>query len=181
MKVYRLVNDVNHYQYFLPEQEADGPKLWTKCEPMIDTWQPPPVYIYRPKYKPGDLYNFVSGSPIFSPRATELLRTHLEMAGELLELPYMGQSYCLLNVLECINCLDEVRTTWGQYKNGVRKPLPEKYVFHRNRFSESCLFKIPETHLVDVLVVDREDGEGFIDALLEHRISGYELELLWSD
>lgn len=179
MKVYRVLNDVNHYQYFLTEREEDALKLWTECTSLINTWNSPTVFIYKPLHRKGDLYNFSANTLIFSPRATERLRTHLEMAGELLEVPYEGQSYWLLNVLVCINCLDEARTKWVEY-DGVRA-YPEKYVFHSNRFSESCIFKIPETYRSEVLALDREDGEGFVDALVENQIMGYQLELLWSD
>jgi hypothetical protein len=117
---------------------------------MKDGWVPPDVYIYEPLLKTGDLYNVDQNTPIFSTMAAEALRTHLEMAGELLELHYKGQSYWLLNVLECVNCLDEVRTTWAEY-DGV-KLSPDKYVFHSNRFSESGIFKISATYRSEVLV-----------------------------
>jgi len=179
MRVFRLLNNVNHYQYFLTESKDDATKLHTKCISLIEGWQAPPVFIYKPLNKEGDLFNFSNNTPIFSPRATELLRTHLEMAGELLEIPYKGKSYWLLNVLECINCIDEVKSEWVVH-NGVRA-YPKRYAFHPRRFGESCIFKIPETYRGEVLVLDREDGDGFVDALIESQIVGYELKLLWTD
>lgn len=179
MKVFRFSNDVNHYQFFFTESEDDMMKLNTECVSLIDGWQAPPVFIYKPLNKQGDLFNFSYNTLIFSPRATELLRTHLEMAGELLEIPYKGESYWLLNVLECINCIDEAKSEWVE-DNGVRI-YPKRYAFNPRRFSESCIFKIPETYRGEVLVLDREDGEGFVDALIENQIVGYELELLWTD
>lgn len=177
MKVYRLDNDGNHYQYFLTEDENDEVKLITDCTPLASTWEPPPVYIYKPRLKAGDLYNFHGGSLIFSPAATEKLRTFLEMAGELLPLPFESQVYTLLNVTECINCLDRKNTKWRYAEDSW--PI-DHYAFHRNRFSESTIFKIPETCKAEVLVLDREDGDSIVDALREHDIKGYRLELLWS-
>lgn len=182
MKVYRIDSDVNHYQYFLPEQESDAFKLFLDCESMAGSWIPHKVFIYKPKHKVGDLYNFSTGTLIFSPSATEKLQTFLEMAGELLPLPYKDKVYTVLNVTECINCLDTENSEWlVSQKTGEQFGTITKYIFHPNRFSESCIFKIPETSIVETLIVDWEDGEGFIDALKEHDIKGYLLTLLWSD
>jgi len=80
-------------------------------------------------------------------RATEVVRTFFEMAGELLPIFYDGEEYTLLNVLECVNALDNKRTektTWIT-----------KYYFHSSRFSESSIFKIPE-ETVSVLSLERD-------------------------
>lgn len=178
MKVYRLENDGNHYQYFLAENESDETKLITDCTPLASTWAPPPVYIYKPRLKAGDLYNFHGGHLIFSPEATEKLRMYLEMAGELLPLPFESKVYTLLNVTECINCLDRKNTEWLYAEDSW--PV-KRYAFHRNRFSESDIFKISETCKAETLVVERDGEEGFVHALREHQIKGYQLELVWSE
>ncbi len=181
MKVYRLQNDVNHYRYFLTAEDSDPMSLITYCSPLLETWIPPDVFVYEPLHKPGAMYDFSSGSPIFSPEATEVLRTFLEMAGELLPLPYEGEIFTLLNVTECINCLDQKRSEWRYSPSGERVGGPSRYMFHRTRFSESLIFKIPETHRAEVLVLDREDGEGLVDAIQEDGLEGIDLELLWTD
>jgi hypothetical protein len=178
MRVYRFTSDVNQYQYFLPDAEEDVLSLLTECQPMLDAWHPPAVFVFKPLHKPGDLYGFYGCTPIFSPRATEALAEYLAVAGELLPLPYKGEVFTALNVLECVNSLDEEHTEWAM-QDGVRL-YPKKYVFRANHFSESHIFKIPETYRAEVLVADWEDGEGFVDALVEHKIVGYELGLLWS-
>lgn len=178
MKVYRIKTDVNHYQYFLTENESEAMALITDCKRRKASWQPPSVFIYEPLHEAGDFYSFYGGTLILSPEATELLRTFLEMAGELLPLPFESKVYTLLNVTECINCLDRERSEW---RTEEKVGIPKRYVFHRNRFSESMIFKIPETNRADVLVLDREDGESLVDALREYDIKGYILELLWTD
>lgn len=180
MKVYRLRNDIDRYQYFLVEEESQALTLGTDCAPRLASWRPPRVFIYEPLHRPGALYNFSYDSPIFSSHATEVLRMFLEMAGELLPLPYEGEVYTLLNVTECINCLDHDRSEW-RYVEGQRRGGIKCYMFHRTRFSESLIFKIPETHRSEVLVLDREDGEGFVDAIQAHGLEGIDLELLWTD
>jgi hypothetical protein len=178
-KVYRIQNDVTDYQYFLTESDDDALRLTMGCKPLLDTWIPPDVFIYEPLHKRGDLFNFNSSSLILSSRATEALRPFLQAAGELLEVPYEGQSFWLLNVLQCVDCLDEARTGWREFE-GIRL-APERYVFDPDRLPTSRLFKIPQTRRAEVLILDREDGKGFVDALVEHHIEGYELELLWTD
>lgn len=179
MQVYQFRNDVNHYQYFLAEEVAEEIHLRTDCAEREVSWTSPKVYIYKPFHKKGDLFHFSDSGPIFGPSATEKLRMHLEMAGELLPLSYQGEIYTLLNVTECINCLDQEKTEWVTAPDGTRL-WPGRYVFHPDRFSESDIFKIPETYRAEVLVIDRDDDEGFVAALKEHNIQGYTLELLWS-
>ncbi len=128
MKVYRIRPDVNRYQYFLLAREEDLSKLGMECVPRAADWTPPPVYVYEPKHAVGDFYNFGAAALITSPRATEVLRTHLEQAGELLPLPYQGEDFTVLNILACVDCLDCAAS--------VKKPgLYETYVFHPEKLA----------------------------------------------
>ncbi len=181
-KVYRIVTDVNHYQYFFAEHEEEEVKLLTDCIPRATTWEPPSVYVYNPRHKAGDFYSFHGCSLITNPRATAVLASFLEMAGELLPLPYNGQEYSLLNITECINCRDRERTTWLKDETGANV-LPVQYVFHRNRFAESRLFKIPETYGGEILVVDldQDPDEEFKSAVELAELEGLCFHELWSD
>ena len=52
----------------------------------------------------------------------------------------------MLNITECVDCLDNERTTWNTVKRGD-KDVPvciRSYAFRQERLSESPLFKIPE-------------------------------------
>mgnify|MGYP001773483530 CR=1 FL=1 len=183
MKVYRIRNDVNHYQYFLTERDADAFKLRMDCVPVADKWDPPPVFIFKPKHKKGDFFQFNSDILITSPRATEVLRTHLEMAGELLPLPYQGQEFTVLNVTECINCLDYQNTEWMYDEQSGVALWPTKYAFLSNRFTESMLFKIPETSRSEILVVEglHEPNEEFRAVVQQAGLEGLIFEEIWSD
>ena len=181
MRVYRLRNDVNAYQYFLPEDDADWALLEGDCRPKIATWKPPPVFVYMPRLEAGDFYQFGGGILIATPRATDALRGFFEEAGELLPLPYQGEEYTLLNVTECIDCLDQRRTEWHYADTGQRL-YPKRYVFHRDCFTESALFKIPETHRGEILIIEggHEVGE-FRHAVEEAGLKGLTFEELWCD
>ena len=183
MRVYRVKNDVNHYQFFLPEHEDDCMELNMDCTPQAETWTPPSVYIYMPRLREGDFYQFDSSILITSPKATDVLRTHLEMAGELLPLPYRGQTFTVLNVTECINCLNQDKTRWiyGE-STGARIEIAE-YAFYPNRFSESVLFKIPETCRGEVLLVEGLPGcevEEFRYVVEQNGLEGLLFEEIWS-
>ena len=181
ISVYRIKSDVNHYQYFLTEQGEDEPKLMMDCTPKAEAWSPTPVFIYMPKLGKGDFYNFTSSALITSPRATEVLHTHLVKAGELLPLPYNGEVYTVLNVTECINCLDHEKTEWVYGKSTGAKIGIKRYTFHRNRFSESDIFKIPETCKSEILVVEgiKDVKDSFKYAVESAGLEGLIFEEVW--
>lgn len=181
-RVFRLRNDVSRYQYLLAADADADVQLYMDCRPRLATWTPPPVFVYQPLLEAGDFYQFGGAAPIASPRATEALRGFFEEAGELLPLPHAGTEYTLLNVTECINCLDHERSAWLLTQDGERV-YPTRYVFHPDRFSESALFKIPETHRGEVLVVEGlRDPEDEFRAVVERAgLKGLRFEELWTE
>ena len=183
MKVFRILPDGNNYQYFLTEKEEDGRKLITNCQPRLATWNPPTVYVYEPLHRKGDFFQFSRSVLISNTRATEALRSFYEMAGELLPLPYHGEVYTLLNVTECINCLDEEKSEWEYYEGTEVKHLLKRYVFHPNRFSASALFKIPQTYGIELYAVEGsgEVEEEFREVVKKNHLQGLIFQELWSD
>lgn len=181
MKVFRIHNDINNFQYFLTEQENDWEKLVMDCTKMLKRWAPPPVFIYKPKHKQGNFFNFDSGLLTCDPEATETLRSYLEMAGELLSLPYEGKEYSILNVTECINCLNQEKTEWIYGKSTGSRIGIKNYSFHPNRFSESVIFKIPETSKTEILVVEGlKDPDEELQFVVESTgLKGLVFELIW--
>ena len=144
---------------------------------------PPPVFIYEPKLKAGDFFNFDSDALIANPRATEALRTLFEMAGELLPLPYKGEVYAILNVTECIDCVDRERTDWRRTPDGrILTSGTEKFAFRPTRFSESPIFKFPEdcfgVYVVEGLLDPEEE---FREIVRREGLKGLEFEEIWSD
>ena len=45
MRVFSLRSDVNRYQYFLLERDADWERLLCDCTPKAAIWVPPPVFV----------------------------------------------------------------------------------------------------------------------------------------
>jgi hypothetical protein len=180
MTVYRIRNDVDRYQYFLTEKEEEQGILYgMDCTPKEDAWSPPSVYVLYPRHEAGDFYQFHSNVLIVSPRARMLLHEHLARAGELLPLHYRGHSYTVLNVTECINVLDQEKTEWV-YAEGHRLHI-KKYHFHPGRFTETTLFKIPETSDSEILAVTGMSASGgFREAVERANLKGLIYEELWS-
>jgi hypothetical protein len=185
MKVFRIRLNSNVFQSFLPVD----PGVWKTdllkmdCQPKLPSWTPPAVYVQNPKLKKGSFSHLCSGAFVADLSVSEALRTVLEAAGELLPLPHQGTLFHLMNVLECVNCLDEHNTKWVLGKTTNAKIRISEYHFYPNRFSESTLFKIPETAMGEVLTVSGlKDPEDEFKSIVEHEgLEGIIFEELWSD
>ncbi len=182
MKVFRIRMDVDRYQSFLPVDTKCKALHNTDGSPRSKDWSPPPVFVYSPKLKAGSFYNGNNAILIANQKATSALRYLFEMAGDLLPLPYKGEMYTLLNVTNCIDCLDQNETRWIIAPNGARLGI-QHYVFRADRLSPSPIFKIPKERRTSLFVVEglvepeqefreivrREELKGLI--FDEHRIS----------
>jgi hypothetical protein len=175
LKVFRLHNDVNRFQYFLPENEDDYDRLETDGSHKPKGWKAPPMYILKPRHIKGDFFNYTSEWLIMSARAREALGEFLEMSGQLFPLRYKGETFTMLNVTECIDCLDPKKTKF--YEDGA----PKKYAFDAKRFVTSPLFKIPETAGGEILLVEglRDPDEEFRKVVETRQLQGLQFELLW--
>ena len=137
MRVYRIRHDGNHYQSFKPKQPGDWRKMVFDCSPKGGTWSPPQLTMETGQelgqvFKAGDFYQFSSDMIITSPRATEILRPFLELAGELLPFQYQGVTYTLLNVTACIDCLDDEKSESSYSRSGIRLHI-KRFEFRLDR------------------------------------------------
>lgn len=187
MRVYQLIMDVNEYQqfYMADRSRIDG---WTG-DPMLQfdgsakrgIWEPFEVFVLRPKLLPPDLWGFeLSGTLIVNQKVADELDGFFARAGELLPVSWKGQQLFLLNVTECLNNLDRERSEWLKTPGG-ELVFPTRFVFRSRRFSESSIFKIPETSKGAILIREETgDPETEFKAAVEHRgIKGVSFKLLW--
>lgn len=184
MKVYKVVEDVNHYQALGPEDsEVIGSYLLDLFQgtPIGETWNAPKVFSLDPRLKEGDFWNFFSGSLCATPEATAKVYTFFEMAGEILPLLYKGREFSVLNITECVDTLDPDHSNWLLTEEG-RRIFPTKYVFH-DRFAESTLFKIPEGNSITIFVLERDGNpdKEFKAFVEREKMTGLLFELLWED
>ena len=184
MKVFRIRLDSNNFQSFLP---AD-PKIWDEdvlkmnCRPKLPAWKAPSVYTVNPMLQRGAFFHLCSGAFVADMSACEELRAILEMACELLPLAHLGGHFHLLNVLECVNCLDEKKAEWVFGKTTNARIRIKEYQFDAGHFSESTLFKIPQTASGEVLTVSGlKDPEDEFKPVVERTgLGGILFEELWS-
>jgi hypothetical protein len=154
------------------------------CQRRESNWKPPTIYIPNSKLKRGDFFQFegASGSLICNERTRrhdDMVRL-LETSGELLPLPYEGEMYYVINVLNCRNCLDRENSDWGPF-NPQKTGLPKKCVFDPARLAGVSLFKIPETSRIfcaEGLAEPRRDFKRVYGRL---GLSGLNFVKLWSD
>ena|SRR5215218_5233707 len=183
MKVFKVDFDVDRFQSLATQEDGYWVELEQpfECKPMLDKWKPPKMYLDNPAAPAPDLwYVGIEATVAATAKAFEHVQTQFEMAGECLPLPAEGQQFTLLNVTECVNCLDHERSKFLAGRSG-RKLMPLKFAFHKNRFEESSIFKIPEMRSI-ILCLER-DGDPELElkaAVEEHDLKGLTFEQLWT-
>ena len=193
MKVYRVVPDVNRYQSFSLEKEAQERELSAlrnfeetpmtfNGTPKADNWVPPGVFIYMPKLKNGNFPGFqYTQTLVVDETALEGLRDFLEMSGELLPLPYKDKLYHVLNVVPFVNALDDNKTQWVYGKNTGEKIRIDRYAFRADRLAGTFLFKIPETNEILTCEGIKNPNEEFKGRVERLGLKGLLFEELWTD
>lgn len=143
----------NHHQDLLPDDrkcrnDADHKAIHSALKftgvPKGKKWVPPPVFSLNPKKPMPDIWHIGYGSDAFAVTPKVLKKTcmFLEMAGELLPLPYKDLTLTICNITECIDCVDSEASQWMQL--GPKRKILEKPAFLIDRLPDSTLFKIPE-------------------------------------
>ena len=123
-----------------------------------------------------------SGAFVTDSTATEALRDLLEMAGELLPIRCKNEDYTLLNVTECMDCLDHDRTEWEMGRRTGQKIRIIRHVFKANRLPESSIFKIPEQLATLYVAEGRFDPEDEFKSRVEKtQLKGLLFEQVWQD
>jgi hypothetical protein len=186
LRVYRLRHDKT-YQYLYPDKDKDFEALEFKCRPVGEDWKPPTLYNREPFLKKGDFFK-ADGCFIVNYVANTALRANFEAHSQTLEVDVEGEIFYVINVLQCINCLNKNESDWG-YGSGINPfGTPKKYVFHESRLPglPFCLFKIPQTHEREILLLETwKDGKrdepewGFSRVYDEYKLEGLVFDLLW--
>lgn len=144
MRVFSITFDLNRFQALLVDGDDEFSfPFFTTMQfahgPLGKAWNPPPVYVDRPRLARPDIFHLVGAiGLVLGPRARSELDRIASLSGELLPLPFGAELLCLLNVTEVIDCLDAVRTVFDG--GGVAKRLE----FLPHRISEAPIFRIPQ-------------------------------------
>jgi hypothetical protein len=155
------------------------------CSRKAEAWRPPPVEIAEPRLRKGNFFHFDSDALICDDRCLDVLDEFFRRSGEVLDLPHGTEMFHLINVTNCIDCLDRGSAEYDVVGSAAQGEfiLIKKYEFRSEYFTDSGLFKIPEDSVSSVLLV-----EGFRKPELEFRslvrtagLTGLTFELLWKE
>lgn len=187
MIVYEVMHESNKYKSLLFEDgivEYKHPLLQFDGTAVAEVWKPPGVWCHYPKKKAGDFWGIGSSCvPAVTRAAFPHIQTHIEMAGEALGLEYEGVELLILNVTEVINCLDHAKAQWRDNGDGTRRlNIDAGYHFMPERFSESSLFRLPETCRSSRLYCVERSGdpeEDFKAAVDAAKLTGLKFTQIW--
>jgi hypothetical protein len=152
------------------------------CTPRSAQWTPLPLYAQNQKSKRGNFIFLWSGNIAADSRACKALRPVFDRTCEFLPmLPYDGEVFHVMNVLECVDCLDNEKTKWQVDQKTGRRLQIEEYSFVPERFAESTLFKLPKRRVL-LTVTGLKDLKYDFKSIVEREgLTGLEFEELWSD
>ena len=138
--------------------------------PLRHKWRPLELEISMPLLPRPDFFDFGTGVFVCNQHARDLAGEALEMAGELLPASVKGEhgEFFVFNVTNCIEAIDEKRSTWSKPFPSVRILL--KPIFHPEKLGEPTLFKIREDGGVNIYCVERtgDPDDGEFKAVVEH-------------
>lgn len=159
MKIHKIKIDHKNAQWLISEVSEDLDTLELKtfdCLEKKNDWNiEMNWYVDNPKKKEGNFYYVTSGALAFDEKVyNSELYTLFEMAGEILPIKLeTGKQLYVLNVLECVNAFNSKLAEYAYYPDGTKGRIL-KYAFHKNRLSESSIFKIPETSKAEILTYE---------------------------
>lgn len=187
MKVYRLEQDPDRWQCLFPKGAKylnvfGIPDDLNEGDSRAAGWKPPPVEQVDADLEESDFSMPDSGALIVNPRACEVLRRLLEEAGELLPVPYKGETYHFLHVTRYVDALDLELTTFNRIGEIKR------YAFVPEKLAGVGLFKIatmwrkgePVCELELYLAAGHRGPDHDFRALVKaHTLRGLEFKKVW--
>jgi hypothetical protein len=186
MTVFEIIVETDDFQYLVfadpkVEEEYDDLEILKfDGSSMAEGWKSFEVKVHKPKLKKGDFFGFTVGTFGVSPQAMEKAAMFFEMAGELLPVHYKGEEYLLLNVTQCIDCVEEKSSTWLPLPSGQKVlKIP---AFESERFEESSIFKIPQHPGRIYCYEASKDPETEFKAFVEQeKMTGLSFRQIWTD
>ena len=173
MNVYRISNRSNDFQRLIAEEDAIWKRVRFECHP-ITNWIPPKVRVFDPAKTEGDFLAFASGTICVRDEKLECVRSSFEMAGDILKLEGPDKPFWCLNVLSCVNCVDEEASEWLRDSSSGKRITLKRPVFRRGFLATSSIFKVPQQP-GSVYVWD-DGNEGFFSEYSENRMTGLRFE-----
>lgn len=181
--VFRVRPDVDQYQYFLPKyyEEVVAGMLEFDCKSRISNWSPPSMEMHDQNLLYGSFFQFSLTYWILNANTVEILGDYIYNAGELLPFRSTQQQYYILNVTNCIDCLDAEESEWFVDKVDGSRIYPTRYRFRIERMTNAPIFKIPETKRTEIFIHEGllNPGVEFRHFVETHELAGLIFEELW--
>ena len=188
VEVYRVQPDARKCQWVLP----DDPKFAEQGNLLFDgtskseEWNPPRFYLHAPNEEGVNFFIVAAGVFACDQSVMDhpMMAMFFEMAGEVLPIELeCGKQLYILNTTEIVNALDLEKSRFRKSPSTGIVVAVEQHIFKPERFTQSPIFKIPETCRAQVLTfagrfVNPEDE--FLKNYFASEFSGLEFEKLWS-
>lgn len=179
MKIYKFSAGDDEHMLFLPMDETDFDRgvYAGDGSPRKDNWHPPRVKLKSDPFNKGkkepDIGHVASGSVVFSGRAVDVLKDHLEPYGELLPLDVEGDTYFLYNVTNIIDAIDQDKSV----KRGTGRIKIPAFVESKIP-ARTEIFKVPETQRSQIYF-NEINGENIKTLIEQHNLAGAHFRLEW--
>lgn len=157
MKIFEVSADVTKYQSIFTVDDSARTLLKTifDSSSRLKEWEEIEFFVFDTRLMVPDFY-YIGNSSAFAcnEKAVEEFGRLFNIGCELLPIRLeTGEKLYIVNVLDCINCLNEKLSVFDYYDNGDRGRIL-KYSFHK-RFTESSLFKIPQNPKAAIFAYSR--------------------------
>jgi len=181
MRIFRIKADSNNVQAVQPVNPNVSKMDFLKfdCEPKKASWKQLEFYIYNPKTQSKNFYNIGWEALVFNEKVLTICQAVFEKSGEILPIQVEREdNLYILNVLNCIDCLDYEKSKWNIYPNG-RKGRILNYVFLEDKLKNYLdIFKIPETRATSIYcyIEDEMKENCFYNLYHKNNLTGLEFE-----
>lgn len=177
MKIWRLENDLDNYDYLVLENESDWEMINDTYEfngkRISGIWNPIEVVAYVDT-KIGDSLYLFPGGPIFSERAVEVLKEFLEDRAEILPIKYNKGSFYVINITNVIQAVDIDKSKVVRFPSSGRIMKFESIAFFKEKLDNQPIFKISELPRTQVFVSD-----SFRESVINNNLTGFKFTEVW--
>jgi hypothetical protein len=141
----------------------------------LGDWKPLKMQIHRNKRrKICDNPNFVSGFPVLSEKAVDVVRDFLADKADILPLDCGDEKYFLINIYNKIDCIDYDKTQYTEFESGRVREF-QKFAFIHDKLTNESIFKIPEIIGKSMVFVSDE----FRERIIGNGLVGFNFIEVW--
>lgn len=189
VEVFKIKANPKKCPWVLPGdvQFAEQGNLFFDGSTKEGAWNPPQFYLQSPNRNQTDFFIIAAGAFAFNQAVIDhpMMAMFFEMAGELLPIKLeSGESLYILNTTEVVNSLDQENSDFRKDPSSGLVVAVEKHVFKSERFTQSPIFKIPETVRSEILTFAGRFVNPDDEFLENYRASGFtglEFTKLWEE